>query len=107
MNRYLTYVEDEVGPCPFKWEVCDECGGSGVSSAYLGSFTRDELDDAGEEFAEDYFAGRYDRKCPECDGLRVVKGYDYDAMTAEQRERYDEALGAYNEELANRRVWAR
>lgn len=63
-----------------KYEVCPHCRGEGKSSSYLGSFTQDEMDEMGDEFLEEYMAGRYDRPCPECDGRRVV--------TREQHEQH-------------------
>ena len=48
---------------PSKWTICRHCQGEGTSSAYLGAFTRDDMDEAGPEFLEDYMAGRYDRAC--------------------------------------------
>lgn len=55
-----------------KWEVCPTCDGEGKSSAYLGTFTADDIAEHDPEFMEDYFAGHFDRKCTECNGLRVV-----------------------------------
>ena len=57
---------------PAIYVVCPSCQGEGNSSAYLGAFTQDEMDDAGEHFMNDYFAGFYDKTCEECKGLRVV-----------------------------------
>jgi hypothetical protein len=57
---------------PAIYEVCPTCRGEGKSSAYLGTFTQDEMDDAGEHFMNDYFAGFYDKTCETCKGLRVV-----------------------------------
>jgi hypothetical protein len=55
---------------PFKWEICPHCQGHGKSSAYLGAFTRDQLDED-PEFFEDYLAGHYDRACDHCQGGKV------------------------------------
>lgn len=57
-----------------KFIVCPDCGGAGTSSAYLGAFTGDDMEQAGDEFREDYMSGAFDRKCDECNGQRVVKG---------------------------------
>lgn len=57
-----------------KFIVCPECEGTGSSSAYLGAFTSEEMWEQGDEFVEDYIAGRYDRNCDECKGQRVVAG---------------------------------
>lgn len=55
-----------------KFIVCPSCEGTGGSSAYLGSFTSDDIDQMDGEFMEDYFAGNFDRPCEECRGQRVV-----------------------------------
>ena len=58
----------------FKYKVCGECDGSGrvVDPNIDASGITEE--DFGEdpEFREDYFAGRYDRTCGSCKGLRVL-----------------------------------
>lgn len=55
-----------------KFIVCPSCEGTGGTSAYLGEFTSDDMHDMDDEFMEDYFAGRFDRKCEQCQGQRVV-----------------------------------
>lgn len=75
---------DEHGPCkrhqvdtlaiPFRWIVCGICDGRGrhVNPAIdCGGLTREDLDDD-PDFAEDYFAGRHDVTCGECNGRRIV-----------------------------------
>lgn len=61
---------------PAKFIVCDDCKGVGKSSAYLGAFTRDDLDELGDEFIDDYRAGNFDRPCETCKGERVVAVVD-------------------------------
>jgi len=56
---------------PARWEICGECDGDGKSSAYLGDFSMDDLNED-PDFAEEYFAGRYDRACPCCKGAGKV-----------------------------------
>lgn len=75
---------------PSKWVICSCCDGHGKSSAYLGAFTRDDLDDEGIDFQEDYFAGRYDRACDDCGGTGKVLIADYERMTPDQRAAYDD-----------------
>lgn len=55
---------------PGGWAICPDCNGHGGSSAYLGAFTREDMDED-PEFFEDYMAGRYDRPCPNCNGGKV------------------------------------
>jgi len=57
--------------CTF--EVCGECGGSGKvvdPRIDAGGLCEEELYHD-EEFAQDYWSGRYDINCPSCNGLRV------------------------------------
>ena len=79
---------------PFKWEICSVCEGRGKSSAYLGAYTRDDMDEAGPEFMEDYMAGNYDRACDACNGSGKVKVADRAKMTTAQRTEYDAQLKA-------------
>jgi hypothetical protein len=75
---------------PFNWEICSHCHGHGKSSAYLGAYTRDDMDEAGPEFLEDYMAGSYDRHCDSCDGTGKVKVANFARMPKAQREAYRE-----------------
>jgi DnaJ-class molecular chaperone len=61
---------------PTKWVICSACAGEGKSSAYLGAYTRDDMDEAGPEFMDDYMAGHYDRACDSCDGAGKVQVAD-------------------------------
>lgn len=66
--------EDLEVSIPAKYEVCSRCDGRGThvnpSIDGNGLTQSDFADDP--DFAEDYFAGRYDVQCYECRGLRVV-----------------------------------
>lgn len=73
---------------PTKWVICSACSGEGKSSAYLGAYTRDDLDDAGPEFCAAYFAGHLDRPCISCDGLGRHRVADGARMTPAQRAAY-------------------
>lgn len=55
-----------------KYAVCPACEGRGTSSAYLGAFTSEDMDQMDEDWKDDYRAGRFDRPCDECQGQRVV-----------------------------------
>lgn len=59
---------------PLRSTPCGDCGGKGSSSAYLGSFTRDEFDDVfhDEDYRDDYLSGRLDRACRACDATGSV-----------------------------------
>ena len=84
----LLYTDDD-NPItlPERFELCPCCEGRGTSSGYLGAFTREELYDD-PDFAEDYLAGRYDRPCQECQGLRVVAVVDEDRCPPNLLEEY-------------------
>jgi len=59
---------------PFRWVVCGACDGRGrhVDPAIdAGGLSREDFDED-PDFAEGYFAGRYDVTCGECSGRRVV-----------------------------------
>ena len=76
---------------PYFFEVCPQCEGSGTSSAYLGAYTASEWAEQDDEFKEDYIAGRYDRTCQTCNGLRVVAEVDREQCPADLLKRWDEA----------------
>jgi hypothetical protein len=57
---------------PARYVICTHCRGTGMSSSHLGAFTRDEMDEQGPEFLEDYMAGVYDKPCHECEGGKVL-----------------------------------
>jgi hypothetical protein len=75
---------------PVRYEICDQCQGSGTSSAYLGAFTRDELWDQGEEWVEDYVKGRFDRACETCGGRRVIEVVDRKKLSKADRKAWNE-----------------
>lgn len=80
---------EEHDPLPHKWEICGGCRGEGKSSAYLGAFTREDMEEEGPEFMEDYCSGFYDRACDECGGSGKVAVVDRARMTKDQRKAYD------------------
>ena len=58
-----------------KYDVCPCCEGTGkvLAEGLRGvAFTEDDFSEAGPDFREEYFSGRYDVQCSECHGLRVV-----------------------------------
>ena len=82
-GKPVVYLCDE--PLPSKVVVCGRCDGKGTSTAYLGAYTTDEMDEQGPEFFEDYMGGLYDRQCDKCNGLRVTAVILWDELTDEQR----------------------
>ena len=89
-NLTLYHDDGSETPVPFKWCICRGCEGSGKSSAYLGAFTREDLDEQGHEFCEDYFSGRYDRACDRCEGTGKVRIADRKAMDRAALALWDE-----------------
>ncbi|RDJ35720.1 MAG: hypothetical protein DWQ19_12955 [Crenarchaeota archaeon] len=78
-EKICVTVEDENGyeidlEIPIKWEVCPTCQGRGYHvSPGIDSHGLTAEDFASDpDFAEDYFGGKYDQTCNECDGQRVV-----------------------------------
>lgn len=58
-----------------KFAVCPRCEGTGtiVNPSIDGNgLSAEDFEEQGEDFREDYFAGVYDVRCPECGGNRVV-----------------------------------
>lgn len=72
---------------PWRWAICGSCDGHGTSSAYLGAFTRRDMEDD-PEFFKEYMEGRYDRACDHCVGGRV-RVVDRDRCTSEQLAAWD------------------
>jgi hypothetical protein len=80
--------EEEI-ELPTHKEVCPTCQGEGKHSGHLGAFTRDEMDEQGPEFFEDYMRGFYDKTCEQCGGLRVVDVIDLERVDPETRAKYE------------------
>lgn len=86
----VTYFEDNgevevIVAVPAKWIICEDCNGTGGSSAYLGAYTSSEWHEQDAEFRDNYMAGRYDRTCECCRGTGKVLTLDDNAtLTPEQ-----------------------
>jgi hypothetical protein len=89
---------------PSQWSICSHCQGEGKSSAYLGAFTRSDMDEAGPEFFDDYMAGRYDRACDACDGAGKVRVVDWSKLTKEQKRAWNEQVRGDREDAAITRM---
>lgn len=85
-------IDDDGGrrELPFFWAICGQCQGEGKSSAYLGAFTSERMDEAGPEFREDYISSAYDRTCETCGGSGKVKVVDQKRMTRADAATYTE-----------------
>jgi hypothetical protein len=99
----ITYTLDnddgsqDVVALPSKFEVCRRCQGKGSHDGWEGGMTRDDMDEYGPEFMEDYMSGVYDRQCTVCKGVRVVEVVDRNRVLPELLARYD----ATEQELAD------
>jgi len=87
---------------PSRWAICGACNGHGTTTRHIecdgGGFTASEWAEAcgdDPQFADDYFSGRYDRPCPDCDGLGRVTEIDEERVTS-WRDRI--ALKAYHQQ---------
>lgn len=81
---------EESHDLPSKFEVCDDCEGHGSvlnESMRNHAYTAEEFAEAfDEEEAAEYsrHGGRYDVKCPTCQGKNVVSVVDTDHLSPEQ-----------------------
>jgi hypothetical protein len=103
---------------PAKYEVCDRCEGKGkhVNPAIDGNgLSREDFDEAGPEFFEDYMSGVYDVTCYECKGERVVLVIDEDAVErdpalkahfADYLDELDAIAASYRESEMERKMGA-
>ena len=85
-----------------RYVVCDCCEGSGKvvnPSIDAGGLMRDDFDDD-PDFEEGYFSGRYDVKCPSCDGLRVIAVPEFPSWLQALIDDYDRDDAAYVAERA-------
>ena len=67
---------DEEMRLPARWELCGKCRGGGTQDCFTGGMTSSELDEAGDEFIDDYLAGHYSVPCSECGGRTTVAVVD-------------------------------
>ncbi len=74
-----------------KAEVCPRCQGKGTHDCWEGGMTRDEMDEQGPEFFEDYMSGVYDKVCSVCNGDRVVWVPDRENNPSHLLKAYDQA----------------
>ena len=97
--KYKIYDADGIEiSLPLKWEICGGCNGNGAANHT--AYTWEEMEEKGEDFIEDYLAGRYDRCCEACGGSGKVKAVDRERTSPELLELLDESI---REERAHRR----
>ncbi len=81
-----------------KFEVCGQCQGSGTMvdpRVDAGGLSQEDFDED-PEFREDYFSGRYDMRCNQCKGQRVVPALIFPKAIQEfleswERDSWDDA----------------
>lgn len=95
----VLYLEREDGSTdeielPTTWAVCSVCNGEGKHvnpSIDCGGLTADDFHDD-PDFESDYFGGVYDVTCNRCNGRTTERVVDWNALTDEQREAYENQL---------------
>jgi DnaJ-class molecular chaperone len=94
-TRPTLYRETEDGfvdeiELPTRFALCPSCEGRGATSHHVecdgGGFTSSEWAEQDEDFREDYLAGRYDRPCDACNGLRVIEVVDESRLDRRTRK---------------------
>ena len=88
---------------PAKVDWCHTCNGSGKRSKYdvEGYDINEMMYEDGvldHEFAEDYFGGRTDIQCNECEGTKIQNIVDYDCCNQVEQEIVKQNQDAYIEE---------
>lgn len=66
--------------------VCPQCGGKGTQTLHGAAYTREEMDELGPEFMDDYLSGVYDHPCDHCQGKRVTTQEEWDYEQERARE---------------------
>ena len=95
----ITYTTPDGGEdqLPARYDVCPRCRGEGshTNPAVDGhGISREEMDELGDEFFDDYMSGVYDIACEKCKGQRVVLVADEERVTPEQLREYEQHLEA-------------
>ncbi len=82
-------------------EVCRRCDGNGVHdpAAFDCGFTQPDFAED-TDFAEEYFSGRYDVTCTECNGRNVVDYMDLGSPLTSEQQDYLNWLSLENDALA-------
>ena len=103
------YWMDDDEYFPVHFEVCTTCEGRGSyvnPSIDSHGISREEMDENGPEFMEDYFSGMYDITCEHCRGNRVIPVPDEEqhqrVLDEMEQSRYED----YAQQAAERRIGA-
>lgn len=85
---------------PMRNRLCWACDGEGTRGLHGLDVTDQCREDP--DFAEDYFAGHYDTVCEECNGSKVQKVVDEDALDPDVRKLWHQWLDEEAEAAAER-----
>ena len=99
--------DDEYFPVHF--EVCTTCEGKGRyvnPSIDSHGISREEMDENGPEFMEDYFSGMYDVICDHCRGDNVIPVPNEPRNQRAVEDYLNDIWESYAQEAAERRVGA-
>jgi len=85
MGHKITIGDEEF---PAKWAICWQCRGEGkiVNPSIDGHGLSSDDFREDPDFAEDYFGGKYDIRCPDCKGAGKKLEPNEDVMTDQKRE---------------------
>lgn len=107
--KVYDYDQDREVELPAHFEICDRCRGTGVhdhpafsNGITASEFAEMEYDDP--DFRRDYMRGRYDVRCSECGGLRVVPVVEEDRLNAYERALLESHREGLREAAAERRM---
>lgn len=96
--------EEEEYELPCVYEVCPTCEGRGTHvnpSVDAGGLTTEDFAED-PDFAEAYWAGRYDVRCYQCRGERVVATIDReraDPLILKRLDNYEMGIRQYQQEV--------
>lgn len=90
---------------PGEWEICDTCRGEGKVAFQGMAFTESEFYED-PDFAEDYWGGKYDKQCTDCNGTGkiYVPITDPAGMTEDQRKAIENHYDWLQMEAEDRRT---
>lgn len=106
----IVFEADEAGDIalPTIWVVCERCRGEGEVALPGVSFSSSDLEELGQDFCDDYAAGHYNDRCPDCRGRTTVMEIDHDrcpALLVEAHERQQRQIWSDLEVERQERAW--
>jgi hypothetical protein len=94
--------DGEISPTPIdtKFELCPSCEGRGGHSRRFGAITAEDFAEWDEESRLNYINGKYDERCEECNGDRVIEVLC--GLTKEAQEFVDSYIEGVYEDASER-----